>query len=486
MLRRAPALGAALLLAAAPAWAPPHTLGQVTFRSCELASPAGALPAECATLEVPEDPAHPEGRRVALALALLPARAHRAEPDPVLFLAGGPGQSALTAFPQVAPAFEPLRRHRDLLLVDQRGTGRSNGLKCPFGDWKDPAQQTAAAARAQARDCLARVAMHADVRFYTTSDAVRDLEAVRQALGAPRFDLVGVSYGTRVALEYLRRHRDAVRAVVLDSVVPPELPLLQDHAQNLDDALAKIFAACRDDAACGQRFGDPGRTLARLRERLRRAPAPARIHDPLTNAPLDEQLTDTLLGGILRLYAYQSEASALLPLLIDEAARGRPEPLLAQAEIVFQHLNEEIWHGMELSVVCSEDVPFLTPRPSDRDTLMGTALTELAREQCAAWPRGAVPPDFKLPVTSDAPVLVLAGELDPVTPPRYGIGVMRTLSRSRMVVARGQGHAVMQRGCLPKLVARFVERADPDAFDGSCAQAIGPMPAFTSYQGPEP
>lgn len=485
-LRPLRALALATLLGLAPG-SEARTLGSISFTPCVLDGTGGALvKAECARFAVAENPGAPDGRSVTLQLALVPARSARALPDPVVLLAGGPGQSALEAYPDQAHAFEPLRRHRHVLLIDQRGTGRSNALKCPIPDFKDPAQQTAAAMREQAATCLAQSQARADPRFYTTTDAIRDLETIRQAVGGPQLNLVGGSYGTRVGLEYLRRHPEGVRTLVLDAVVPPELALLQDHAKNLDDALARMFAGCRADAACAKRFGDPQRTLAQLRERLRAEPIRTSLLDPRTHQPLSELLSEPLLAGIVRLYAYQPESAALLPLLLDEAAQGRPQALVAQGELIYKRLRDSLAHGMELSVICTEDAPFLKPNPADRQTLLGDTLHELVREQCAVWPRGLLPADFKEPVTSGKPVLLLSGELDPVTPPRYAEQVARTLSKSRSLVLQGQGHTVMGRGCMPKLMRQFVEEADPAALDPACLDALGRQPAFTSYQGPEP
>lgn len=478
-------IGLGLLALAASAEA--RVLGSITFVPCDLDSASnGRIKAECARLDVPENPDAPAGRSITLQLALVPARSSRAAPDPVVMLAGGPGQSALEAFPQMAAAFEPLRKHRHILLIDQRGTGKSNPLKCALPDWKDPSTQTGPALRRQAAECLARLSARADPRFYTTTDAVRDLETVRQALGAPLLNLVGGSYGTRVGLEYLRRHPDAVRTLVLDAVVPPELALLQDHAANLDAAIAAILAACHADAVCAGRFGDPRQTLARLRAELRARPRPAAYVDPLTHVPRTEMLNEALLAAIVRLYAYQPETAALLPLLLGETAEGRPQSLMAQGELIFQRLGDALAHGMELSVVCTEDAPFLRPDPADAGTLLGQQLIALTQEQCAVWPRGRLPADFKQPVSSDKPVLLLSGERDPVTPPRYAAQVARTLPNSRSLVLKGQGHTVMIRGCAPKLVRDFVHAASAAALDAACLDPLAPAPAFTSYQGPEP
>lgn len=477
----------AAALAFAPGAAPARTLGSVVFTPCELeGATRGVLEAECARLAVAENPDAPEGRQVVLQLALVPARSRSPAPDPVVFLAGGPGQSALEAFPETAEAFAPVRRDRHVLLVDQRGTGGSNPLTCPLPDWQDPATQTAEALRAQAVACRERLSARADLRFYTTSDAVRDLESVRLALGAPQLNLVGGSYGTRVALEYLRRHPDSLRTVTLDAVVPPELALLQEHAANLDATLDGLFAACRLDAACFKRFGDPARTLSVLRKRLQGQPWQAVLPDPRTHQPREETLTEAVLAGVLRLYAYQPESAALLPLLLDEAAAGRPQALMAQAEIVLRRFADSLAHGMELSVICTEDAPFLEPRPEDAGTLLGDQLTTLVEAQCAVWPRGGLPAEFKHAVASNKPVLLLSGERDPVTPPRYGDQVVRTLPKGRHLVLKEQGHTVLGRGCMPRLLRRFIDKADALALEASCLDSLGAMPAFTSYQGPGP
>jgi len=481
-------LAAAILLLGLPALAPARTIGAIEFTACELRTPRAQLvvEAECTRFEVPEDPAAPEGRRIGLRLALIPARGARPHPDPVLFLAGGPGQSAVESFPVVQAGFRPLLAHRHVLLVEQRGTGQSSPLKCPLPDWKDPGEQSPAAAREQARQCLRQFDGKADPRHYTTSDYVRDLERVRAALGVAQVNLAGGSYGTRVALEYLRRHPQAVRSVFIDSVAPPELALGQDHARNLDEALRAMAARCSADAACRERFGDVGATLAQLRERVRRQARPVTFRHPRTYAPVTVPFGEPVLLGVTRLFSYGPQTVALLPLLLAEAAQGRPEPLLAQAESVFGSLGDELAHGLELSVICAEDADLLEPRPEDADTLMGNALPELVAAQCAVWPRGTRPDDFKQPVVSDRPVLLLSGQYDPVTPPRYAEQVARTLSNSRHLVARGQGHTPVNAGCMPKLLREFVDSLNPKALDASCLDALGDTPFFLDQQGPGP
>jgi pimeloyl-ACP methyl ester carboxylesterase len=482
----APLLAAVVMLT--PLIADAHKVGSLDFSPCTLAAKgrSGAVAAECARLAVPENPAVPEGRRIELRVALVQARTPKVGADMVTLLAGGPGQAAIDAFPDVADTFEPLRKHHAILLVDQRGTGGSHPLRCEFPDWNAPSSQDPAIWKQFAQRCRQSLERDADLTQYTTDNAVNDLEAVRLAIGAPALDVVGVSYGTRVALEYLRRYPDGVRSMVLDGVVPPELPLGQEHARNLDAALAQIFGYCRTDAACRNRFGDPASTLAALQQRLVKKPMRTEVPDPVTGDWSEGTLYASTLSGIVRLYAYAPEFASLLPLLIDEAFKGRPQALLAQGRVVFGQVSDSIALGMQLSVICAEDAPYLHALPGDENTLLGTNITDMTLAQCSQWPRGRVAPDSHTPVASNKPVLLLSGAWDPVTPPRYADAVAAHLPNSRHLIAAGQGHNVMSRGCLPRLMRDFVDHLQPQDLNVDCIAEFGPTPAFVSFLGPGP
>jgi pimeloyl-ACP methyl ester carboxylesterase len=469
------------------------TLGSLAFTSCELAQPhSGTTTAAwCAPFQVPEDWDAPEGRHIDLKLALVRSDAQVAERDLVVLLAGGPGEAATESYAGVAGALAPLRKHRHVLLLDQRGTGGSHALTCP--QRADAAGNPATASgedldglRAAMRECLATIAQDADPALYTTSAAVRDLEAVRQALGAPRFDLVGVSYGTRVAQQYLRRYPDGVRSVVLDSVVPNELALGSEFATNLDAALRAQFAECAKSPACEETFGDTYANLHALHERLAAQPVEVDYRDPRSFEERTRTLDGGTLVGLVRLFAYTPETSALLPLAIAEAGHGNYAPLLGQADLVEDLTGDLATSGMQFSVICAEDADLLEPRPQDAGLLLGDELGAAFRAACEVWPRGTRPADFHEPIESDKPVLVLEGEFDPVTPPRYGEAVVEGLANGRLLVARGQGHNVIGRGCIPTLVERFVETLDAAALDAGCLADLGPIPAFLDYNGAAP
>lgn len=471
---------------------PELKLGSLTLKPCELKQPdsSATTAAYCAPFSVPENRADPHSRRIDLKLAIVKSEAQAVDRDIVVYLAGGPGESATQTYPQIAAALSPLKQHHNILLLDQRGTGDSHPLDCPRAQAAmtqvdngafDP-QKTREAVTA----CLAEVEQTSDPRFYTTTDAIADLEAVRQALGAPSFDLVGVSYGTRVAQHYARAYRPAVRSMVLDGVVPNQLILGEDFAVNLEDSLKLQSAACASAPACKTAFGDWYATLRALHDTLHAQPEIAHFNDPKTYRPVDKPVTANALASVVRLFSYTAETAALLPLSTNEAAKGDYAPLMGQSQLIADSLAEGVTGGMQLSVICSEDADLLTPRPQDAATLLGADLITAIKIECAVWPHGARAADFHAPFVSSIPTLLLSGMRDPVTPPRYAGEVLQGLSSARAFVLAGMGHSVVGRGCMPKLVEQFVDKLNPKAPDAKCLQATGPIPAFVDFNGASP
>jgi pimeloyl-ACP methyl ester carboxylesterase len=467
-------------------------LGSVILTACELGQPNSGLStaAWCAGFPVPENRNDPHSRKITLKLAILRSSAQVASKDMLVFLAGGPGQAATDSAGTVASVLKPLLAHRDVLLLDQRGTGGSNALTCKEADDAavagDDDRFDEQKTRAAALDCLKQLSGRADPRYYTTTIAAQDLEDVREALGSPQFDLVGVSYGTRMAQQYLMRHPDAVRSVVLDSAVPNSLLLGEDFARNLDDALKAQFARCAAEPACKRQFGDPDQTLYQLRDALRANPHEVSFRDPQSYRTVKRMLNENSLASVVRMFAYTPETAALLPLSIDAAAHGDVGPLLGQAKILSSSLAELMGSGMQYSVICAEDADLLTPRPQDAGTILGTRMIDSLKAVCSVWPRGARPADFHQPLKTGKPVLLLAGQYDPVTPPRYADEVAKGLSDARVLVFKGQAHSVMAAGCGPQLIQHFVEDLQPRKLDASCLDRLQPTPLFIDFNGARP
>jgi len=467
--------------------------GRIAFKPCSLASPysADSIEAQCAKFDVAENPAAANSRKIALNIAWLPATEEgAASDDPVFFLAGGPGQAATEHAATVDASLREVRKHRHVILIDQRGTGQSNPLVCRDADGKELAAgdlelTDAAAIGAHAAACAK--SLHADPRYYTTTEAVGDLDAVRAALGAAKIDLVGVSYGTRVAQQYAARYPRHARALVLDGVAPNGLVVGGEFARTFERALGLQMAHCRQQPSCKARFdADLRSQLRELKARLAAAPVQVEYRDPTTGEHKRDTLTADTVVGLSHLFSYMPHMASLLPLVLDEAQHGRYEPLMALAQMMSTDVGGQMTPGMQWSVICAEDAGRYRADPADADTVLGAQMAELFFAACKSWPHGQPPVGFDAPFRSSLPTLLLSGEIDPVTPPAYGEDVARHLPNSRHLVLRGQGHGNLGTGCMPKLVGQFIESADSKALDTKCLDTVGYVPPFTSFNGWEP
>lgn len=450
------------------------------------------MPAQslCGSIEVPEDHTRPAGRRIALRVAVLPALDPDAAPDPLVLLAGGPGQGAVEAIAPLLPAFTRVRRHRDLVLVDQRGTGESNPLDCSLHDEDAPLAERLGEAGFPAerlRECLA--GWSADVRHYTTMAAVADLVAVLDRLGYRQANLWGGSYGTRLALALIGRHPERVRAAILDGVAPYENRLPLFFARDGQRALDLLFEHCAADAACATAYPDLAGRFAALLQRLRERPEPVVLEHPVTGERVEARVSYDAFVSTLRGVLYAPDVAVLVPWTIDQASRGNFEPMAAQALALESGFSDSLSLGLFFSVVCAEDVPFITSGEVEAeasDTFFGTAQTNALIEVCRDWPRGEVPEGRRDPIRSDVPILMLSGELDPATPPVWAEVAGRTLTRSVHVVVPGVGHGATSQGCVPELIDRFLTHGDPAALDTSCVARARRPPFFVSFAGPVP
>lgn len=450
-----------------------------------------SLPAafgQCARLQVPENYADPETEQLELFFARIPARTANPAADPVLLINGGPGGSAVDLYLQARTAFDPLLRERDLLLLDQRGTGRSLlGLDCELPEDFELVTASPSEIRQTVESCVAE--FEYDPRQFTTSVAVRDLETLRDALGIAQWNIYGVSYGTRVAQHYLRHYGDHVRSLILDGIVPAELALGPTIAADAQDALDSIFARCAETPECADRYTDISERFAELRRRFSGQSVEVVVNDPVTGEPKSVELDETHLQGVVRFMTYSDATVALLPLIIEAAHDGNYLPLAAQAELQIQAVADSIGFAMHNSVVCTEDAPwFPAERTPDAALLyLGTAVVDGLEAICESWPEGVLDTDFKEPVVSDRPVLLLSGEHDPVTPPEYAEQIIASgLSNTRHLIGHAQGHGLAGVGCVPRLMRDFIESADVTAIDPACLDEEPPMPFFLSYQGPSP
>jgi pimeloyl-ACP methyl ester carboxylesterase len=425
--------------------------------------------AQCGESEVPEDRSKPEGRRIRIFAAVLPANTLSPKEDPLLILAGGPGQAASTLAPFVA-RLNDVRRARDVVLIDQRGTGRSSPMQCDaFKPRDDEALDTDPVPRAKA--CAAELlAQGVDAAQYTTTAWIADLEVMREALGYAHWNLWGGSYGTRVAQEYLRRHPDRIRTVTLDAVVPPSMISTLDVWRTRQATFDAVLRACGESPACRKSHPDPAATLATIAGSLGPAGRDVEGVDPRTGKVTRLHLTFDGLLGLLQPLLYTPEAASLLPEMLGLAATGDYGPLFAATQSTNTNPVEQLNAALHFSVTCAEDVPRITPdlAAASLAGLQTRGIADNVIAVCNEWPRGPIPADFAQPVVSATPVLLFSGALDPVTPPAYGELVAKTLGNSRHIVAGGFGHIVSPHACGPRLIASFVDSGGFATLSDTC------------------
>ncbi|MBM4427029.1 MAG: alpha/beta hydrolase [Chloroflexi bacterium] len=453
----------------------------LALEDCVLTSPVGRqVDAQCGTLTVPEDRANSGGRQIDLHIAVIPAISRSPEADPVFLLAGGPGQAATEAFPATFSLLFNLHQDRDIVLVDQRGTGKSNPLRCI-----DPEVEvlTDEEALAILKDCPN--SLDADVRFYTTEIAMTDLDEVRAALGYETINLYGASYGTRAALTYLRMYPQHFRTVTLDSVVDPSFVMFMDAAEDGQAALDQFFARCEADEECAQTFPNLRSEFEGLVARLAESPAEIVIPHPLTNKPTDVEVTDTFITSMVFNILYVPDLVAALPLGIHQAyAEENYIPLISQAFMV----NAGLYDGMFYAVTCTEDAPLIDADEAAQksgNSVFSDRTVDFAAV-CKSWQKGQVSPQFREPVVSDVPVLILSGEADPITPPHHAEKVAESLSNDLHLIFAGMGHGNMTSVCGSNIFTAFVESGTLSGLETDCVDKVSPPPFFVNFSGPRP
>jgi pimeloyl-ACP methyl ester carboxylesterase len=435
---------------------------------------------ECGSVRRALDPTRPEGPKIDVHYVVVPAMARRKLPDPVFLLAGGPGQSAISVAAQVLPLFSRLNNRRDIVFVDQRGTGQSAPLECPdpghrtLAEQSDPDEQVHLMMQCKADLLkLPYIKSEKDLGLFTTTIAMGDLDAVRQQLGAQRIDLVGISYGTRAVLEYMRQFPTAVRRAVLDAVAPADMVLPMSFSPDSQAALDALLAACDKQSECAKAYPNLRSDWAAL---LASLPRSVTAEHPLSGEAQHFTLTRDMVLGAVRGALYTPAMAAALPAAITQAAAGRFEALVGLGSLLTSRKGIQIAMGMHFSVVCAEDVPRLALSKDAPGTDFGTGYATLYRRVCENWPRGAVPAAFYDIPRSATPTLLLSGSLDPATPPRHGERVAQALGpASQHVIVPNSGHGALSTGCARDLLYRFIDASEDrqaSAIDAGCLKSI--------------
>lgn len=462
--------------AAAPATA--TAASKPATRGCHLPGVTDTL--RCVGIDVPLDHARPNGEKLKLHVTIAPAHRQGTRGDPLFVLAGGPGEAGSDVAMVLPTAFGRVRATRDIVFIDQRGTGRSGRLDCKSKPEHE--RMTEDQLEAELRACIA--ATKAPFAAYTTEAAARDLEAVRTALGYKTVNVFGGSYGTRLGQAYARLYPQSVRSLVLDGVAAPD-QVIPAGARDGQAALDKLFAQCAKDAGCSKTYPNLRAEFDGLVARLEAAPIKLNLPDPRTAQPVDITMTASRFLGTVHNILYSPADARRLPFLVHNAAQGRWQPFIARQNLAGDFGGEgHIATLLHFAVVCAEDVPRMTPEllQSDAGKLTKT-LADKMPAICKAMNVPAVP--WKEPTRIDTPTLLLSGALDPVTPPRRAEAAARYMSRAQHVVVDNVGHGVSQLGCAPRLLRAFLDKPQ-DKLDAGCLKEIPPPTFQIGSFGPQP
>jgi pimeloyl-ACP methyl ester carboxylesterase len=454
---------------------------RIALEPCEV---AGAEPNSkekvlCGTYEVFENRAARKGRRITLKIVVFPATGANKAPDPVFYIPGGPGSSATEDAPYIAADFAKIRERRDLVFLDQRGTGGSHPLNCTFFNPADlqsylehwnPLEDV--------KKCRAELEKTSDLKLYTTTIAMDDLDEVRRALGYDKINITGGSYGTRAAQEYLRRHGKTVRAVHLHGVSLTNQFMPRDFPQGNERALEGVIGECLADEKCRAAFPNIKAETKAVLEKLLRGAVETEVKAAPDAKPTRVRLSRNLAAEAIRYMLYSTGGASRVPLFLHTAAEGNFAPLAEAAVYFRREIVGSGATGLYLSITCAEDLPWIKAGEGERNgenTFLGDYRLRQQREACALWAQGEIPADYAAPTRSNKPVLIMTGEWDPVTPPVYGETAAKNFPNGRHLVVKSGGHGfggLEGLDCVTNLIAEFFEKADAKNLDTSCTQKI--------------
>jgi pimeloyl-ACP methyl ester carboxylesterase len=453
----------------------PRTQGRVALEPCRVAD--GNIEALCGKYDVFENRQSQQGRKIALNIMLLPATTDKPAVDPFFAFAGGPGQSATEAYAGVAGYVAKVRQQRDVLLVDQRGTGQSNPLQCRLKGGSDPQAIIGDAfSLDKIRECRAEMDKKADLTQYTTSIFADDMDELRQAMGYEKINVFGGSYGTKSGLVYLRRHGDHVRTLTLEAVATPQYRIPVPFAKTIQSSVDRLIALCAADAGCHKDFPDLHQEFTTLVDRLEKSPAHFQVQDQPVTLPRD------IFVSSLRTLLYIPQIASTFPLMVHSAYQGDWTTYANSVLFLTSRLENVVARGMSLAAICAEDVPGLTDAFIKRETqgtYLGDAQVRRYQTYCKTWGSvGSIPKDFYAPIHSEVPTLLISGVLDPATPPELAQQAAHDLPSSRLIAIKEGTHGTGS-PCIDGLVADFVQQGSAGKLDASCADQIH-LPPFAS------
>lgn len=467
-----------LATASAQTIANPPTARFPQLHPCKMEGVADSL--LCGDYPVFENRDSRKGRRINLHVVVIPAKMPRAGAAPIFYIEGGPGVAASSNAAFFTDSLVPYRQYHDIVLVDIRGTGKSNPLHCPSlqvkGDLSQQFEEMYPVSQVSA--CYDSLSARADLKQYTTTNAVRDLEDLRRWLGLGKINIYGLSYGTRVALAYMKMFPSSIASCILWSPLPTYARMPLYFARDAQQTLDRLFADCKNDPSCNGAFPALAGEFEALKNRWKAGPM--RVSRPEASGQSRElSIPWDAFQTKIRSLLYAPAGLRQVPYLVHQAFIGNLEPFIAlypSGPDTSQFLAE----GFYLCVTCTEDVPFIDTAeiaPLAAHTFMGSYRVSQQRQACAHWSRGKIPKGFFDPVKSKIPTLILSGSYDPVTPTASAREIASHLSNCTLVLIPEMGHVIdglSNASCFDELCLRFIDNPRSPGLSQDCIQQMKP------------
>ena len=439
----------------------------------------------CGTLPVAENRSKPmsDDNKIDLNVVVLPRFKEESKSLPVVFLAGGPGQAATELAGGLNMMLNDVRQQHDIILVDQRGTGKSSPITCDE-EGIDPLtfDDQSIDIKSEISKCLATF-NDRHLPSYNSIDAIKDVEAVREALGHKKLHVFGGSYGTRAGFTYLQQFPESIETATLDSNAPVQL-VIGFFGKTSERAFDLLIEDCKAHEACNQAFPNLKQDYLTLTNRLKEGPIVQQFHHPLSGEPVDMILSYNKVTDALRGTLYALGSRVMLPYVVNKAAAGDYRALAAMIGQTdrAERAPGQLYAGLTMNILCNEDFPRAMPSDYTNDAdnyFNGERGYNALSEYCKYWPEWSVDPEFNKPLKTSVPVLLFSGRYDPVTPPAYGEMAMETLENAKHVVIEQGSHVASFRTCL-KPIQEFLSTSSLDNLDFSCAEEVRPQLFFTN------
>jgi len=452
----------------------------MTLNNCHLGEIRSQV--KCGKLEVPENYNKQDGDKISINFAVLPAIDNSQYKEPLMFLAGGPGQAAVELATLLNRAFSEVRKTRDIILIDQRGTGESHALSC---DLEEKGSVYSLLTKdfkvSDVTECISQFT--GDLSQFNSENAIRDFDSVRATLGHEKINIYGGSYGTRAGLVYMRMFPESLASVVLDSVGPIEVPIGL-FGQSVARSFNLILENCKKSDSCNKAFPNLADEFQQVKSRLAKAPIELDIQHPRLGTPIKFVLDDEKFTSNLRMQLYSTRGRSLVPLVINQAYLGNYQPLIGL--MASTEGEEQVYTGLHFNIVCNEDAPRISEKMKEIDAnnnFDGATGHFIFDNICPLFPEYRPSENFYQAVTANIPTLILSGDLDPVTPPSNGEYSAKTLPNSHHIIAKNTAHIVATSTCANEIINEFLTIKDPKALDESCLDDIPAEKFMTSVNG---